>query len=376
MSNTETLIAEILAGQQLDCELERINVRYAEPLRDKRSDLQARCSEAENLKNQLDTKSSWFVSACAEADMITAEAALVLSDQAKELRRTRQVLMAYCLRHGRIPGTTRRAVSVAVMTLLLMVFGEALVNTSFFLNAHMVAGPLAALLVSFLISLTNVTACACAGYFIGRYRDYGINAQDADNPIFRIIRVKANWLFRGFIGVIAGFHLTVGLIRSQATLEDIEHSLNRYSELLTTPEAIFLIMVGACMSVFAYHKGKTAFGGYPGVDEREQAVQTARDELQEAYEDFCEDVKSVFEEAESAFDKLLKEQNGTIEAYNQIVNACHEARRVLEQAVGQAESDCRVEIAQAVTFAMALNSKNQQPLAEMLVYCIKLIDDI
>lgn len=366
MSNTEGFLAGMLSGQPLDGELERIHARYIGSLRDRQAALQGLCGEAKNLKDQLGTTPPASIDVCTEADTITAAAALILSERGKAVRRFGRVLRAYCLRHGHIPGAVKRSTAIAVMVLLLAVFGEALVNVSFFLNAHMVAGPLAALLVSFLISLTNVTACTCAGYFIGRYRDYGIPAQDADNPVFRAVRAKANWLFRGFIGVMAGFHLTIGLIRSQATLEDIEHSLSRYGELLTTPEAIFLIMVGVCMSVFAYHKGKTALGGYPGVDEREQDVHTARNELQESYADSCDAIEDIFDRAESASDKLFKEQAKAVDTYNDKVKECHKESRALEQAAGQAESDCRAEIAQAVTFAMTLNGKDQQPPADLL----------
>jgi len=130
-----------------------------------------------------------------------------------------------------------------------MVFGEALLNAAFFSNAHMVAGPAAALLTSFLISMTNVTASTCAGFFIGRYLSFGSNALGSNDAHFRKKRTKAKYQFIGFIALMVFFHLTVGLVRAQESIEAVSHSPFAYLQMLKTPEAIFLTLMGGCMSV-------------------------------------------------------------------------------------------------------------------------------
>ena len=195
MSNPDAFMAQVLSGQQLDGELQRNHAQYDELLRARKSDLQALCAESEVLKNHLDSNIPSPFAIRAEADAISADAAVSLPEKGNSMLRAKQVQIAYCLRHGQLPDAVKKSTAIAVMVLLIVVFGDALVNVSFFLNAHMVAGPLAALLVSFLISLTNVSACACAGFFIARYKDYGVNAKDSDSLAFVAIRTRAKWLF-------------------------------------------------------------------------------------------------------------------------------------------------------------------------------------
>lgn len=128
-----------------------------------------------------------YLYACASQD---------ISDKAQAHSFTKKSLQAAQLRHGY--ASTNEAPPVLQGVLLLTVYGEALINAAFFGNAHMVTGPTAALVTSFLIPMTNVAACATAGFFIGRYRDYGKNALDSDDEYFRRKRNKARVEFIGF----------------------------------------------------------------------------------------------------------------------------------------------------------------------------------
>ena len=117
--------------------------------------------------------------------------------------------------------------------------------------------------------------------------------------------------------------------------------------------------------MLGYHKGKTAFGGYPGVDECEKAVLAADNDLQETYAEFSASLEDVFEEAETAQNDLSTEQANAVETYNRKVSACYEAHRGLVQAVGRAESECKAEVAQMITLGMALNGKDHPPLDDL-----------
>ncbi|MCU7805672.1 MAG: hypothetical protein KZQ96_21000 [Candidatus Thiodiazotropha sp. (ex Lucinoma borealis)] len=237
-----------------------------------------------------------------------------------------------------------------ILLLLLMIFVETGINATFLQNAHMVTGPLSALLASLLISLTNVTVSVCAGYFIGRWINYGTNAADADEPEFAIRRQIAQALFVLFLVVIAGFHLTVGLVRALASLDNIHHSVESYTALFTTPEAVFLVLTGACLSVLAYHKGLHSFNDpYPGYGERHRTVLTRRIELFEAYEELSEALTEQFDGAICEAVKCAKIRGRAVEKYHRVVGDCLKAHRRLQRSVGEAETVLRLQVAQLAT---------------------------
>ena len=209
----------------------------------------------------------------------------------------------------------------------------------------MVAGPIAALLVSFTFSLTIVMTCVCAGYFIGRFLTYGSNSTDPDIPEFKKIRNRAGWQFQGFIGVMIFLILTIGLIRSTESLDDIQHSLTYYSDLVNTPEAVFLILLNICIAVFSYHKGRTGFAHpYGDYSDYKHGIIYAREDLQQTYEDYVEDIEDICKTAESDADSQDKARTKSIAKHNKKVTACHKAYRRLEQAARVAENRFSAEV--------------------------------
>ena len=347
MSNLNWAVSQALGGRPIDGELYKLRAEHEAWLRSEQAELQSRCAEAQALWAECEQVRAHAPEVAAEVEGLLARAQTVLFDQQDALQRARQILEAFRLRHGltRSPTAPNTAVSVLALGSLIMVEGG--INAAFFQNAAMAASPIAALLTSVLISISNVTLSACAGYFVGRYRDYGRDAADADAPEFRTVRRRSRWLFGGFLGVMAFFHATVGLVRSTESLDHVTHSLASYAALLTTPEAVFLILTGACLSVLAYHKGKHAFDDpYPGYGQRQRAVQAIQDEILDTYDELAQEIDDQFAEVQEAATEHAQQQQRLYAQYNQAVSACYAARRNLERAVGTAESELRREVAQ------------------------------
>lgn len=145
------------------------------------------------------------------------------------------------------------------------------------------------------------------------------------------------------------FHLTVGLIRAQETLHHIEHSLPNYVQILSTPEALFLVMVGIVMSCVSWKKGITAFDDpYPGFGEKQRKIQQIQDEMAATYEDIHDQITVRHDELRETLDReekaALKRGNG----YNQKVSDCYKSIRILNRNIDEAESQLRVRIANVI----------------------------
>ena len=218
-------------------------------------------------------------------------------------------------------------------------------------------------MLSLLISLTNIAVSSTAGY-LGRWKDYGINAADADN--FKIQRMIAKLQFWGFILVITWFHLTVGLVRYLETMDGIEHSLSNYWGVVTTPGSLFLVLAGLVMTIVSYQKSLSAFDDpYPGLGERYRAVLAAQDAVLDFQEELQEEIESRFDDALQNAEKTHKSKAKAIHKYNSGVQACIQARHKLEQTIAKAESTLKTQI--AVIFALhRAGSGNQSTIGEGL----------
>ena len=97
----------------------------------------------------------------------------------------------------------------------------------------MTASPVTALTVSGLISLTNISLSCVGGFFIQRYVHFGAHTANPDAPEYKRVRIRAKTQRIVFIGLMIGFTITIGLVRSQARLEEIAHSLSAYLTLMT-----------------------------------------------------------------------------------------------------------------------------------------------
>lgn len=263
------------------------------------------------------------------------------------LRRAEHALTAYALRHGLSRRPMAPEVFESLCQLGLFIVIETMFNAGFLSNADMVAGPLQALVAAALISLTNVAASSAGGYFIGRWLSYGIHTADPDDPYFKQRRETAQFLLIVFASVMALFHLTVGLVRAQETLHGIEHSLARYAEILTTPEALFLVMVGIAMSCVSWKKGMTAFDDpYPGYGDRQCSVEQVMDDLEATFEDLRDQVEARFEEKLGGLNETEKAALKNRAAYNRAVEDYLKSARALERTIARAESQLRAQIAQ------------------------------
>ena len=347
MSNLNWAVAQALGGRPIDGELYKLRAEREAWLRGEQVELQSRCAEAQALWAECEQVRAHAPEVAAEVEGLLAQAQTVLFDQQGALQCAKQILEAYRLRQGLTRSPTAPNTAVSALTLGSLIMVEGGINAAFFQNAAMAVSPIASLLTSVLISISNVTVSACGGYFIGRYRDYGRDAADANAPEFCTVRRRSRWLFGGFLGVMAFFHTTVGLVRSSESLDHVTHSLASYAALLTTPEAVFLILTGSCLSMLAYHKGKNAFDDpYPGYGQRQRAVQALQDEILDHYDDFAQAIEDQFDEAQEGAVQHAQEQQQLCTQYNQAVSACYAARRNLERAVGTAESELRREVAQ------------------------------
>lgn len=127
----------------------------------------------------------------------------------------------------------------------------------------------------------------------------------------------------------------------------MQHSQANYLGVLTTPEALFLVLIGVCMSVLSYYKGLHAFDDpYPGYGERHRAALAARDDLLAVFDETAGEIEARFEEGLSDSVKAWKARTREIGKHTRLVQACIEARRELERAVGEAESTLKGQVAE------------------------------
>ncbi|MEN8129335.1 MAG: hypothetical protein ABFS45_03900 [Pseudomonadota bacterium] len=358
MSTVERTQAQGMGGQPMDGEIYRQRETQAEPVIDARDKVLSECAKAQALAPNLGGAALPSSELDTDIEDLVAIVATLLPGKIKALWRAIRALEAFRVHHGITREPVVPHILLSVMILLCMILGESVINASFFQNAYMVASPFAALLLSTLISTTNVAVSVCAGYFIGRWREYGHNAVDSDAPEFAQRRERAGQQFVAYVLVMALFHISVGLVRVQESLDPVQHSLESYKALLTTPEALFLVLMGVCISVLAYHKGKTAFADpYPGYGGRAHAVLEAEEDLLDLREEIAQQLEERFDEAEEAVEKTAKTTKRAYEKYNKAVTASQEARRTLERKVRTAESGLRARIAQLAGYHSAVRGK-------------------
>lgn len=253
--------------------------------------------------------------------------------------------------------------SIAILFLLAILI-ETGVNTSFLLNAQLAASPVSAILFSLLVSVTNVFFSAWAGFFIGRWKKYGAHATDADNPEFVAIRRRAHWQFAVCVGIWVLLHSTMGLVRAQESLDTVLPSLSGYLSILTTPEAIFLVLTGVGMSVLSYHKGMTAFSDpYPNYSNFHNATKLAKETFQEVYAACVADIEDRHAAARQSLDRAWKEHSKEQAKVEKFHARCLEAHRELVRAVDEAESALSTDIARLADTHRAARG-DSQPLPE------------
>lgn len=345
MSKLDWIVSQALNGQEINEVLFEKRGEYEEQLRCAKERVKKSCDDLIADQHALSSGTPELGVASIDIDGQLSQAESELNDAAKALHQAENAEAAFKPRHGLTREASDVFVPAGVLLLLIVMFGEGGINTSFFYNAHMVAGPFAALLLSLLIAFANVSVSASAGYFIGRWLHYGQNAADADASELKSARLRARGLLVGFIGAIGWFHLTVGLVRAQETLE-ITHSPEHYLALATVPEALFLVLIGVCMSALAFYKGMNAFDDpYPGYGARHRAVVAKREALRETYEAQAEALSEPFDAALDDAKKFAKTRERVVTRFNKKVRRCIDDYRALERTVAKAENALATEIA-------------------------------
>jgi len=373
MSKYDRAVAQGLGEQSLDAALYELRRGHEKALIRIKGQLKEACCKAEQLRSDIDEQGVPEIDISHEIEALLAQAESELNGKSKACERAAQILEAFRLRHGLTRIAAAPQVVISGMVLSLLGFIETAVNASFFANAHMVAGPFASLLTSGMISLTNISVSALGGFLIGRWMDYGRNAEDANDPEFLIPRMRARIALVIFVCILFLLHMTVGLVRATESFDVVNHGLSSYALVLTTPEALFLVMTGSCLSVLAYRKGKYAFDDpYPGYGSRYRALQTLRDEVVDSYEEFRERIEDRFEEVERDATKAAKSCSKALIRYNDAVESCHAVARKVEQAVNQAESIMRMQVAQLASHHRAARGRSSavshSELEQLLIF--------
>ena len=338
--------AQGMEGQTVESALHDLRGGFEPGLRRRRDRVETKRGHAEALADTLSADPIELPDPAIKAERAIRAAEPELRAKFEAVRQAEGGLKAFKLHHGLDREPIEPEVLRNALILAIIVFGEAGINTGFFYTAHMVGGPLAALMVSFLISLTNVAVSASAGYFIGRWLNYGLHAMDGDRLTLRLLRLAIRCLFIASLTVVGFLHLTVGLVRSQESLDVIQHGVSAYWGLVTSPEAVFLVLTGLCMSALSFHKGRIAFADpYPGYGERYRAVLAAYDHLYDVKDDTADEVEAVFDDTLDEAGRGWKRQDRAINRHVKAVNACLSEQRRLAREVAGAEDAMRVQVA-------------------------------
>lgn len=302
--------------------------------------------EAQNLRAELETPAPKAPDLPAQLTPMVAKGRQHIQTLQAALRLAQRQAEAFRMFHGLMRSPTNPPVILNVLLLGLIIFIEALLNLTFFQNAAMTATPMAALFICVTISSTNILACCCGGFFIGRWLEYGLHAVEPNAPTLANPRRRAQvsrWVFMVIIGFV---HLTIGLVRTQESLTEVEHSLSAYTDMLMTPESILLVLTGACLSVLAWHKGSTAFSDpYPYFSAYQQAIENAQEALDTVEEDISTDVEDRADEVIEQFEKAQKHHSQIIQTYNQKAKHAHAAYRALQQQIETARQKLDTDIA-------------------------------
>lgn len=355
-----TLSSAAIGIQNPAAELEGLRHKYEQRLFPARDRLNEKIDHAKALKAAIGECNNQSGDIETQALALLAVATHELDTAHQEHQKAQHFKDIFCLEHGLTREPQNPSVISNVMALTLMGFGETALNSAFFANAALTATPISALTTSGLISFTNIVASTCMGYFAGRYLDYGLHTAEPELPEYRLPRKFARIGLGISIAALCGFHVTVGHVRAQEDLHSVSHSLSAYWQLITTPEAIFLVLFGVCLSIIAYHKGKHAFSDqYPQYSAHANAVSNAKEELFEIYENRKEDLEAIFDEEASQASKENKDTKKAVEAYNKAVKACRTAHRSLSKQISETESTVRAATAQLSQMHQGASAKKR-----------------
>ena len=332
---TQTLSAQENSG--LDKTIDNlINAEY-NTLTTKLSTVKQQIDETELLRLSLpEPNSDKPLDTSFESTLLEAES--LLNRQSKANKDAQAKLVDYQVTHGITEPEDAPTPVLAIFKLVLMGLLETLANTTFFYSAGMVSSAANALTTAFLISLVNITSSTLAGFLIGRYLKYGVDAESPEQ--FRTVRLIAKCAFVFFVLVNVLFQITCGLIRSQQNFDILHHGLAAYGEMLSSPHSVFLIILGTSMSVFSFYKGLTAFGRYPKLNRYTQKAQDASNAFEDTYLELIEEIEELCEERIENAKAQREEIIQTTCDYNHAVALCEQSISDFSTQVEQAKSHC------------------------------------
>ena len=332
--NTLVTASSVRKGKEAAV-LNQLTASITESLKASKSRLVGELDEVERLKAGIEAhdESTRDIRPVPIDDVIS-DSEYKLDGKQKELAECELQALDFAQEHNIDRKPVLPNILLNVLILVLAVFVEAGINASFFNNAHLVASPFSALLVSLLIALTNVVVSVSAGFYIGPRLNYGNNAVDSDNPEYKSMRDRAKKLFIAFLVLMVFFHLTVGLIRSLERLDKLTHSVSVYIDLLLTPEAIFLIMLGACLSAFSFYKGQHGFTDpYLSYGQYGRAKERIQDDINNLYEDGADRIEERFDERLDEIEQEFQTRQAMVEEYNNAVKIARQSHQGLESGV-------------------------------------------
>lgn len=355
--NAKRVLAGGLGDLDLDAEIQELSTDKQSYLLGLKHRAIEALAKAEQEKQDIEIEKCDVESVENEAQSILQRYIAKMETLSSRVKKQKRFFEVFRTEHGLTRPADNPNAIMAVMQLGGMTFIEGGINSLFFSNANLTASPLSALLTAGLISFTNILASASAGYFFGRYLNYGVDAIEPELPEYKKKRRLARLGITASVAVLSLFHLTVGLVRSQSELEKIRHSLAAYLEIFTTPEAVFLVITGGVMSLLAYSKGKHSFADeYPNYSRFGDAVENAQDEFADICDEAKEEIEAVFDDAIDAVEKANKASLKRINKCNQAVEQAIAASQTLEHQCAEAKPALIAEIAKLEKLAVIAGS--------------------
>lgn len=342
MNYPKQIITQAVNGKGLSNICQSIYHKKIAKLAVLKSNVSNSYDEAEALRDSIIANKAEIEGTPSDGTAMLKMATVSLPEKMNGFLRAKQDYVAFRAFHN----ITREPVMpdrlLGFLSFCLMVFVEAGINTPFIMSANLTAGVTSSILLAVLISFTNVFVSALFGY-LGRWKNVGIDARDPTE--FTTIRIKAHLAFWGYVLVIVWFLLLVGMVRTQGTVDGLEHNLSDYIEVFLTPESLFLVITGACMSIVSYLKAMSAFDDiYPELGEKYRLIQERQEEV---LEDWRADYSDIQEQSDEAIDdkkEALKAQQKEISQHSEQVNAYHRNKRQLEEAIVTEKSQFQAQI--------------------------------
>ncbi len=356
MSIYDDITSQAVHGEALNGRFETLRQEHVAQIAAKREAVDVAILDAERLRASLPVVVDLPPQEAHDTNSLVIHTIKARRSQRDEARK---LFHAFRVRHGLTELPEEPAAALSILALALAVFIDGVINAVFFINAHLAAGPAGALLLSLMIAGTNVCLSGCAGFFAGRDAQWGVRAPDPDNPAFRRVRRKSWLRVNEYLALITIFHLLTGLVRQQETLTDLDFSFPALIAVITTPESFFLICIGICLSVFAYHKGLNGFGSYPRYSALYGRTRDCEDAVIEAYEGGCDDIREHFDAAIEVQKKEYRRRERAVALCNDAVSRAAALLRELLASIAAAEQMMQTELSNIAAVYLAVQGERE-----------------